>query len=450
MDCFVNGCTEKASEICFTCEVKTLMCLKHASDHMRVKKNHDVQEFLMDFGEENVKNICENVGRVLRELNDCRNKLNENVALVLRKVYEEYYKCLRYFRNLEINLIEVAKNVRNFNQKILKVDLNLLKNLKLGFDDLIKESEIELIKVPAFSEPVLSKSVFFYEQVYFSEEFSKGLRMVENFSELYKLSRHKDLFFFEEKIAKEPELQLIYPNDKEIRIIDLESLVSEVLVFDNVRPLQGASAVQVYENSVWFYSFESKANLFNIKYRTSKVLPNSRRNYYARGCIYYDNTIYLFGGVGGSSGQIQVREAEQYSFINEQWKELSLLPSVLKGTSAKLIDSNIYIVGFAYKSLLEYNRLTGKYSELIKLNDSPRSKIFCGNFIIMNKSKVIWHVLGTQIINIELEQEVLCDSLAISSTVENEKYIYYIIWDGKLMRFNKSTYKQEVLINRLP
>ena len=410
-----------------------------------MKKTHDVQEFLIEFLEEDAKSVCKTALQALVNLVECRKKLTQGVNSLVRQLYNEYGKALSFYKNLEFNLVQVIKNIRNNVAKILKVDLALIKKLTPSLFSQVLEPPT-LPEIPNFSDSVMKQSINFYEQIYKSERFSHGLTPIQPFPNLSSLARHESMFLREEQKEAESNLSLLCPNDLEIRIVNLENLSTEAAIFQDttIPSRQGASAVQL-EPGIWFYSFETQAYRLDINHRVSTKLPNSRRKYYARGCVYHEDSIYLFGGVGGNNGEVNVKEAEQYSFENTQWKELPLLPDIMKGTCAQVLNSKIFIVGFGCKSLLEYDRVYKKYNEVVKLNDAPRSKIILGEFVIVNKSKLIWQISNSAVTKIQLEKEVVCDTLAISSTAQTDKFIYFIVWDGILMRFNKFTYTQEVL-----
>ena len=442
--CVADGCGELASEVCFSCEGKKLFCTRHANDHMREKRSHDVQEFLIELKEEDAKGVCEIAVQALVNLAEGRKKLAGEVSSLVRLLYFEYGRAMDFYRNLEFNLVQTIRNVRKNVGKILKVDLALIKSITPSlFEQAIESPALPI--VPKFSDRILKVSIDFYKQIYKSERFSYGLTPFEPLSNLYSSTRHESKFLREEQKKDESNLQLLCPNDLEIRIINLENLSTEAIYFKEIiPPRQGASAVQL-EPGKWFYSFETQAYQLDIKHRVATILPNSRRKYYARGCVYHENSICLFGGVGGKNGEVNVKEAEQFSFVNKQWQELPLLPDIMKGTCAEVIDSKIFIVGFGCKSLLEYDSINRKYNELVKLNDAPRCKIILGDFVIVNKSNVIWQISNPSVTRIQLENEVVCDTLAVSTVAHTDKYVYFIIWDGVLMRFNKVTYAQEVI-----
>jgi hypothetical protein len=242
----------------------------------------------------------------------------------------------------------------------------------------------------------------------------------------------------------DPEIFIFYVDGQHVRKFDTQTLTSSVVIFnDKVTAKLGASAVK-FEGNIWFYSYQKDFYLLDFdKSISQKFKENAIRTYYLRGMVYHNSNLYLFGGVGGSHGQILVKEAEVYS--KSIWKSIAPPPNVLKSTSAKVLDDKIYLVGYNQNSLLIYEDYKNGYKDIIKLSDSPVCKVLCGKFILVNRSNTVWIIENDGIRQVAVNQDIICDSLAINTVFENHKFCYFLVWEGNLMRFNKETLKSEVI-----
>ena len=444
--CCFKDCSNSFQLYCRVCRSNNLFCIDHGLSHTSNHPKHEITDYFIEFNKSKSPYWEYQISLMIDNLQQAKASHLNSIKQNLLRIHEESQKTMKFIRNLEINLFSLLLKIHNLPSVIKASDFNILSSFsKVNLS--AKEINLDFADFVAYSDQVQSAAVKFYEEIFRSEVLSEGLEIINDIKEEYKLERACEFDMLE---SEPEELVIFYPDGQNFKRLSLPDLDSNIIMFrDNmsVSSELGASATS-YEGSVWYNTYQKDTYLIDLEQSTLKRLEKcATRNYYSRGIAYHKTNLYLFGGVGGKNGEVTVREAEVYTKSN--WKPIALLPSVFKSTCASIVNDEIYLVGYSSNSLFTYNDYLNKYSVVADLADGPRCKVICGKYVLVNKSSFIYEIQGDSVRKVDVPNQVFCDTLAINCIFENSKFYYFLVWEGKLMRFSKETLKVEEICRNL-
>lgn len=445
--CNYKNCTQSFQLYCRVCRSNNLFCIDHGISHTSNHPKHEIADYYLEFNKSKSPYWECQISLMITNLQQAKSSHLNSVKQNILRIHEYSEKTLNSIRNLETNLFSLLLKIYNLPSVIKASDLNVLTTFS-KINAPAQDIKLDFSEFENYSNEVQSAAVRFYEEIFRSELLSDGFDIINEIKDVYKLERACEFDMLESEPADE--VIIFYPDGENIKKLCLPDLESNIIMFrDNLNICSelGASATH-YEGSDWYYTYQKETYLFNLEQSSLKKLEKcATRSYYCRGIAYHKTNLYLFGGVGGKNGEITVREAEVYSKSN--WKPIALLPSVFKSTCASIVNNEIYLVGYSNNSLFTYNDYLNKYSVVADLIDGQRCKIICGNYILINKCNFVYAIEGDSVKKVDVPGQVLCDSLVINCVFENSKFYYFLLWEGKLMRFSKETLKVEEICRNL-
>jgi hypothetical protein len=440
--CQNEGCRRQASFHCPSCSSRNFFCSSHSHDHSRRLQNHFPVEYIHNTDDSVKHDISESISRIKNNTFLLRLQVQSTFRQALEQLYSEYSRTLKLIQNIEENSSVFIRNLSSYtNTRILTSDYNTIINAKL---ELANFEEIKAVIVSATNriyEDTKKTAISFFEQIYPSPLFRQDLAKLDSTD--YSLTANPDLVYTystEEESKLEqldfPDPDIFYPNDKGLRIVNLADSTTSLFNFPHqVSPMQGSSACLI-ENRSWFYSYAADAYILDFANRVSTRLNQLSRTYYERGCAYKDGSIYLFGGVGGKDGTIPVKECFRTNKGPNDWSCLAHLPEVMEGTFAAVVNNKIYVVGYASSKIMQYDPGNNQYTAIELGAGEKRSKVICDKYVVVKGEKRVWEIGDDGLKEIPVGKNLEGDSLAVSCTFRCGKYIYFMLWGGKFIRFS--------------
>jgi hypothetical protein len=253
---------------------------------------------------------------------------------------------------------------------------------------------------------------------------------IEYIQQLYKEFISKYMCYFEKDSKNFAVINITSKNDSKYPISALKSNLSmrcgfchipENIYFAYGFDINGSSS---YNNSALMINIETQA----VKYCKSNKLKGNIGE-----CQYYQGSIYCFGGYNASSRA----DSEKYTIDSDEWTDISPLPNASHWNRSLLYENLIMITGYYTKVIFKYDIGQNIYTShgyfadwhkvLCRVND--KIFVFCSGNIyessIQNMEK--FEIAGTS---------PLAKSFCIAPTIQRGIWIYFLLLDYNIYRFN--------------
>lgn len=401
--CLKAGCDKEVSFVC-ECKGKPIfMCMKHPSEHLISKGNHQIVGLLYRPDSSEAKEICNKFPDVLSKIRKIKNQALEATKIIIEQTLNLSDKLIKDLEEIEYRFCKLFKNTK-LNKEIDIQDAENFMNLAYYDGDYVF-NDMETIKKDLTSfydiDPLVSLNYVLY---YTGTPSSQILAL--------NLSNHTSspLSLKDEKGSKQ-DLQI----NSGFYLCSIDKWTNCIISSQNA------------------YIIDLKQNQF-------KPLPNISVSYGIYGLIYKDDIIYAFG-------ESSYQQSYKLKLSTMNWEIISGLPFYynygMQGT-ASLIKNDIVVAGYKTDGLYHYNDVTNTFTNVFNLSQNL-NKYSMQNWIL-SSNNYIYENIGPSLSDFKgYANSINIGNLSVYGSFANKNYIYFISDSYSLMRINCAQKKIEVI-----
>ncbi|OMJ79407.1 hypothetical protein SteCoe_20561 [Stentor coeruleus] len=469
--CFYPQCLNSPEFICFCSDKETIFCEDHLSLHISEGYNHKIKK---NFGNRKIfitqcklslsklKSIRDNINK---KVNDCIKKIIEQAKfnfeylrrkeLLIMKVIEAL-KIKKKFcnnqdeRECEKFIIKYSRSPENICQKLQEKEVAFIENLDIG----CMKNDLEL-KIKGLKEEIselrdnfrgINNEIFNITKI--TEESQKRfedheINLKKNYDNLLDTQSYLGLNYEDECIENSNDTKIWYfqYNTMTMVTVNVTAQVDSAYIFNLPQKLSSnASYCKISKNKFFYYSgynekvYLDSTYIFDAENKTYEKKASWKLNQLAA-CSLYKRNIYVFGGCNNKLHG----ESGKYNLVSDTWNEIASLPAVSHHNLSLVIDKHIIISGFHLSSAFKYNIKNNNYIYVGSFTPNCH-KIVCkgkGKVFIFENNKLHESTTKDCTNFVLLKSAVgLPDKFIQSYTIRNEDYLYFILGDMNLYRFN--------------
>jgi Galactose oxidase, central domain len=166
------------------------------------------------------------------------------------------------------------------------------------------------------------------------------------------------------------------------------------------------------------------------------------RKYTIGVCQHYNGDVYVFGGSGVVS--VLLSDSEKYNLAADTWTSIQPMPLPSDYNSTFLLRKNIFITGYRMGVYI-YNPQTNSYTQSIEDVDGQKIMIGEGNKLYIIHRKTLIEYVNDSWTKVNSSINIFADKYLISYPVNYQKWIYFLLSDNKLYRFDISNSSIEIV-----
>jgi hypothetical protein len=242
-------------------------------------------------------------------------------------------------------------------------------------------------------------------------------------------------------------------NSKNLCIVDITAEKDRKYALNSLNAeIYLSSAFCILQENRFFVSASQANNTSNFtliidieNQSITNCAGNDKGKLYSGECSYYENFVYVFGGLQGSSRN----DCEKYNISTNNWINIANLPSASSFNCSVAVGNSIFVVGKQWRFVCRYNPIRNSFSSHGSFpdiyNDTKRISEFNGKLYIFATQKVYESTNSEMTEFSPIEDSWIGKSDAMSYTIRNGNYIYFLQRDKDIYRFNVMTRITDVL-----
>ncbi|OMJ66308.1 hypothetical protein SteCoe_36880 [Stentor coeruleus] len=411
--CLKAGCDK---EVAFVCECKgkpIFMCMKHPSEHLVLKSNHQIVGLLYRPDPEEAKEICKKFPDVLSKIRKIKSQALESAKMIIEQTLNLSNKLIKNIEEIENRFCKMFKNIKSNREIDIQDNENFINLADGDVDHML--SDLEIIKKDLMSFYDIDPFIGLNYVLYCTDSPGPQLLAIN-------LSNHTQTPL-SLKNKKDAEMNLNIEKDKQMSLqISSGFYLCSVNKFTNC-----------IINSQCAYIIDLKQNSF-------RLIPNISMQNGICGLAYKDDTIYAFG-------HYNYQNSYKIKLSTMKLENISSPPFYnnygMQGTSS-LFNDNIVVASISSDGLYHYNDTQYNYTNIFNISVG-NYKYPMQNWILSSDNQ-LYENTGTSLNDFKsYANSISIGNLSVYGSFPYKGYIYFISESYSLMRINCAQKKIEII-----